>query len=591
MIEKLEYPLDTSFIMRKRKKMVKELQKKEKLIEKKVAILGGSTTFDIKETLNLFLLNEGIKATFYESEYNKYYEDALFSENLEKFNPEIIYIHTSYRNIDKFPELNASKKDINALLEREYNKYLSIWDSLQKKFSAVIIQNNMEYPKNRLMGNSERSLGYGKIKFIDRLNIKISDYAEDKNNFFINDINYLSARIGLDKWHDLGFYYNYKYVLSYEAIPYLCKSISLIIKSLYGKNKKGIVLDLDNTLWGGVIGDDGVNGISIGKETSLGEAYTEFQKYIKELKKMGIVLAIASKNEEEIAKQGLNHSDMILKEEDFYSIKANWEPKNINIEDIAKEINIGQNSLIFLDDNPFERETVKKYLPDVKVPEIGENIENYIEFIDRNGYFEVTNMSEEDLKRNEYYIANKNREENKKTFENYEEFLLSLNMEAEIELAKPIYYERIAQLTNKTNQFNLTTRRYSLEEIKEVSNDKNKVLVYGRLKDKFGDNGLITVVIGELKDKVLYLDLWLMSCRVLKRNMEEAMFDFLIEFCKENKISKIHGYYKKTNKNNMVKDHYLNLGFKKISGDEDFNEWELLLEKINKKNKVIKIKE
>ncbi|MDR3258505.1 MAG: HAD-IIIC family phosphatase, partial [Fusobacteriaceae bacterium] len=561
-------------------------------IEKRIAILGGSTTADIKDILEIFLLSEGIKPVFYESEYNRFNEDAFFGEELEKFIPDIIYIHISYRNISQFPHRSNSKEDVNSLLSQEYNKYCNIWNTLKEKFNCIIIQNNFEYPRNRIMGNFDRISPLGKINYIDKLNRKLVDYAEQTTDFYINDINYLSASIGLDKWHDLSMWYGYKYSLSFEAIPHLCKNIANIIKAIFGKNKKCIVLDLDNTLWGGVIGDDGINNLAIGTETAIGEAYTEFQKYIKELKNIGISLAIASKNEESIAREGLNLSDMILKEKDFYTIKANWVPKFENIAEIAQEINIGKDSIIFLDDNPAEREIVKINIPDICVPNIGDNVVNYIDYIDKNGYFEITKLSKEDLERNDSYESNKKRNEEKKKFASYEDFLLSLDMIADINFIKPIYNDRIAQLTNKTNQFNLTTKRYSLSDIEQIAKLNDNVIIYGRLKDKFGDNGLISIVIGKIIDKDLHIDLWLMSCRALKRDMEKAMLDFLIDVCNKKKLDNIYGYYYKTSKNNMVREHYLNLGFECLEQSEESSKWKLSVKYINgRANEVIKIEE
>ncbi|ETT12269.1 NLI interacting factor-like phosphatase [Fusobacterium sp. CM21] len=587
-----EYPLDYEYILRKRKSIKKSLLENKSFIEKKIAILGGSTTSEIKNVLELFLLNENIKPIFFESEYNKFYEDALFSKELENFFPEIVYIHTNYHNITFFPSIENTEDEVKDLLEKEYDKFKLIWKSLEEKFNCIVIQNNFDFPKERIMGNYDRISNNGRINFIDSLNRKFIEYAKNNNKFYINDINYLSAQIGLEKWENSLLWYSYKYAISYEAIPRLCKSISNIIKAIYGKNKKCIVLDLDNTLWGGVIGDDGLNGIKIGTETAIGEAYTGFQKYIKDIKKLGITLAIASKNEEEIAKEGLNLKEMILRENDFFSIKANWNPKTENIKDIANEINIGLDSIIFLDDNPVEREIVRKQLPEVEVPEIGNDVLKYINYIDQNGFFEIVSFSKEDLERTKYYEDNKEREKAKSYFKDYDEFLKSLEMKAEINFAKPIYFDRITQLINKTNQFNLTTKRYTLAEVENIASSKDRMLIYGRLKDKFGDNGLITIIIGSIKNNEFHIDLWLMSCRVLKREMENAMLDFLVEYCKKNSIKKIYGYYYKTPKNNMVKDFYKEMGFKNLLLNNEKSEWVLEVDEISDiKNKVIEIGE
>lgn len=590
-MEVFDYPLNKEYILRKKKLLKKQLLEKENFIEKKIAILGGVTTFEIKNILELFLLNDGIKPTFYESEYNKYFEDALFGKELELFNPDIVHICTSYKNISNIPLLTNTFEENQKLLEKECQKFNLIWETLKNKNNCIIIQNNFEYPRNREVGNLDKSYHGCLINFIDKLNIKISDYSNLNKNFYINDINYLSAKIGLEKWHDNQMWYGYKYAQSFETIPELAKNLSNIIKSIYGKTKKALVLDLDNTLWGGIIGDDGIHNIKIGTETAIGEAYTEFQKYIQKLKNRGIVLAISSKNEDAIAREGLNKKEMILKEKDFFCIKANWQPKYLNINNISKEINIGLDSVVFMDDNPAEREIVKQNLKNVSVPEIGDNIANYIDYLDNNGYFEVSGLSTEDFKREEYYKLNKERADIQSSYLNYEEFLKSLDMVADIAEIKLDQYDRVAQLTNKTNQFNLTTKRYSLSDIEKIANNESNLIVCGRLKDKFGDNGLISIIIGKIKHNEFHIDLWLMSCRVLKRDMEKAMFDYILEYCKKNNIKKIIGYYKKTNKNMMVENHYKELGFINVEKSGLDTKWELIVEKKQNMNKIIKIGE
>ena len=388
-LKKLEYPFDWRYINRKKKSLKKILlDKKTPFLEKKIAILGGSTTNELKLILELFLLKEGIKPIFYETEYNKYYEEALFGRELEKFNPDIIYIYINEKNI-KYPSIINSDKDINEIYKIETGKIEEIWKILNKKFSCTIIQNNFELPQYRLIGNSSGYLKGGRVNYINKLNDFLSQKVQEYNNLYINDLNYLSALVGLEQWYDEFLWFNYKYAISFKGISYVAHSVASIIKSIFGKNKKAIALDLDNTLWGGVIGDDGINGIKIGSETAIGESYLDFQKYLKELKSLGIILTINSKNSLENAEEGLNHPSMILKKEDFLSIKANWNVKSENIIESAREINIGEDSFVFLDDNPTERELVETQVNNVSVPNIGNKSEKYIDFIDRNGYFEI----------------------------------------------------------------------------------------------------------------------------------------------------------------------------------------------------------
>ena len=591
-MKELSYPFDSNYILAKKRNIKKTLLAQEgKLLEKNIAILGGSTTSEIKAILELFLLNYGIKANFYESEYNKYYEDVMFDEpELEAFKPSLIYIHTTNKNVMYEPDYLASAEEVENCLLSEYNRFVALWEKIASKYHCPIIQNNFEWPNYRLMGNLEASSINGKINFLSRLNLKFYEYAQTHQNFYINDINYLSASYGLEKWSEPFYWYMYKYALALPAIPSLAFNIANIIKALYGKNKKGLVLDLDETLWGGIVGDDGVENLKIGPEMPAGQAYSDFQIYLKNLKNLGMVLNIASKNEEENALAGLNHKDGILKPEDFIVIKANWEPKSVNFKHIANELNLGEDALVFVDDNPAERAIIQRELPNVSIPPITVP-ENYINTVSHSGFFEFTSISEDDLKRNEMYRENAKRSSLVASFDNYEDYLLSLKMKAKIKDFEKIYYERIAQLSNKSNQFNLTTRRYTQSEIEAFATNDEYIKIYGQLADMFGDNGLVTVVLGKVEEAVLHLELWLMSCRVLKRNMEYAMLDKLVAMGKARGIRELKGYYYPTAKNKMVKDFYGTLGFEKTKEDAAGNsEWRFIIPEVyENKNKVIEV--
>ena len=593
-MKELEYPFDNNYILQKKKSIKKQLlESDKKFLEKNIAILGGSTTSNIKLIMELFLLNNGIKPTFYESEYNKYWEDAMFpNPELEAFKPDVIFIHTSNKNIINYPKLTNTKEEVDQILDNEYKKFYSMWETLQRKYHCPIIQNNFDYPIYRLLGNKDATDIHGKVNYITRLNLKFAEYAEEHQNFFINDLNYQSAQYGLDNWADPFYWYMYKYAVAVPAIPTFSYQVASIIKAIFGKNKKGFVLDLDNTLWGGIVGDDGVENLMIGEETADAEAYTDFQKYLKEHKDMGIILNVDSKNEEENAIAGLNHVDGVLRPDDFIIIKANWDPKSKNFKEIAHNLNLGEDSLVFVDDNPAEREIINQDLPMVSTPAMNE-VYRYIQTIDHSNFFEVTNISKEDLKKNEMYKENAQRMELLESFDNYDDYLKSLNMKAEIDNFKPIYMARIAQLTNKSNQFNLTTKRYTQAEIEEVNEDKVHITLYGKLEDKFGDNGVVSVVIGSIKKKTLDIDLWIMSCRVLKRDMEFAMMDELVAKCKEKGITEIIGHYYPTAKNGMVKDFYALQGFEKIDEDSEGNTtWKFEIKgKYKNKNRFIKIGE
>ena len=593
-MKELQYPFDANYILSKKKSIRRQLLADgRERIKKKIAILGGYTTSDIKLILELFLLDQGIEPSFYESEYNQFYQDARFDNaELERFRPDIIYVCTSNRNIVRYPVMSDTRGDVDGLLEAEYVKYVSVWESLEQRYGCPIIQNNFEMPFYRLLGNKDASDIHGKVNFLTRLNLRFYEYAQTHDNFYICDINYISADYGLKEWSDPFYYHMYKYALNVNAIPYLAFNVANIIKSIFGKNKKGFVLDLDNTLWGGVIGDDGVENIVLGPEESEGQVYSEFQRYIKEHTQLGIILNIDSKNEEENAYVGLAHPDSELSKDDFIIVKANWNPKDQNFREIADGLNLLPESLLFIDDNPAERHIVTEQLPGVIAPEIGE-VHNYIQNIDRGGYFEATIMSADDAKRNKMYKENAKRQELQASFANYSDYLISLQMHAQIKAFEPIYMARIAQLTNKSNQFNLTTRRYTQTEIEEVAQDSRYITLYGKLIDKFGDNGVVSVVIGHVDGAECHIDLWIMSCRVLKRDMEYAMMDTLIHRCRELGVKMVYGYYYPTAKNAMVRKFYEMQGFEQIALDDQGNtKWRFIVASDYKnKNKVIQVED
>ena len=582
MVELLNYPFDSSMIHRKCNRIRNELMKGAFTNEIKVAVLGGSTTNQLVKIIELFLLKEGFLVSFYESEYNKYYEDAAFdNQTLLDFKPDFIYIHTTHHNITEYSSLKATNEEIEIIFENQISKFSSIWNSLEK-YNCPIIQNNFDLPLNRSLGNLDSYQPHGQTYFLNKLNQFFAKEAQKNKSLYINDINYLSALFGLNNWHNKNIWFTAKYAISYEAIPTLANNIVGIIKSILGRSKKCLVLDLDNTCWGGVIGDDGLNGIKLGNESAQGEAYLTFQAYVNKLRERGIILAVCSKNNHEIAKEGFTHSDSILKFEDFTSFKANWDPKYLNIENIANEINIGLDSIVFMDDNPVERNIVQSQLPSVSVPEIGDDILNFIDYIERNNYFEVVNLSNDDLNRNKFYKENIIRKKQKAAFENYDEFLLSLQMKAEIKPFSNVYLDRITQLINKTNQFNLTTKRYKLIEVEKISKNENFITLYGKLTDKFGDNGLISVMFGKITNKTCIIESWLMSCRVLKRDMEFAMFNKFIEKCLSKNLNKIIGIYKRTAKNNMVSNLFSDLGFEYVKEKSDGSIiWELKIKNYN----------
>ncbi len=574
---------DKNKLLYVRKKYKKTLLLQPNLIDKKIAILSGSTQEIVISFLEIFLLEAGIRPTFYLGSYSRYYEDAIdIKSEFYNFKPDITYIHTSYRNLQHLPQPLDTVEIVDKKLNETFDYFSTVWESISQNLDTVIIQNNFELPPYRLYGNYDRTHFTGKSNFISLLNNKVAEYIGCNENIYINDINYLSSYIGLTNWYDFSAWYNYKNAMSIDGMIITAYNVSSIIKNIYGKVIKAVMLDLDNTLWGGVIGDSSIDGIDLGKESAVGEAYHDFQTYLKEVKDTGILLNVVSKNDEDIAKVGFTHPASVLELDDFISFKANWKNKDENIVQISNELSLGVDSFLFIDDNPVEREFVETSLISIKVPEIS-TIENYIAEIDRYNYFEKVTFSDDDRKRSEYYKQNSKRDVESQKFTNYNDYLKTLEMTATLLPFDEISLSRVTQLINKTNQFNLTTRRYTDVEVKNIASSDRYITLYVVLKDKFGDNGIVSVVIASIVDSVAIIDLWVMSCRVFKRDLELLIMDKLVAKCLQLKVDKIKGIYYPTLKNSIVKNIYKEFGFTKI----DENLFELSTIEYKKKSLVI----
>jgi FkbH-like protein len=552
-----------------RRRLRRELLAAEGLKDIRIAVLGGTTTNEVVDLLEILLLAHGFRPEFHQSEYGRYYEDAVLEpQEIAAFKPDLIYIHTCSKNIRTWPPIACTEPELGSYVDAELNRYRAIWDSLNKNIGCQIVQNNFELPSHAILGNLDAVSPGGATRFIQEMNRQFALEAQSNPRLTLQDLSSISARIGLDHWFDPERWFSYKIVNTVEASFAIASSLAALVRAMFGRTRKLLVLDLDNTLWGGIIGDDGPDKIVLGRETPVAEAYTAFQEYCLSLRERGILLAVCSKNEEATAKLGFAHPDSVLRLEHLSAFRANWDPKHENILSIAKELNLGADSFVFVDDNPAERAIVEAQIPGIAVPDVGSEVSKFIAIIEANRYFEQLSMAREDLDRARLYEENAKRATLESKFANYGEYLDSLEMTAEIDTFNSTYMERITQLTNKSNQFNLTTRRYTLAEIESTAADGNHIGIYGRLTDRFGDNGLISVVLGAIDGRKLHLDLWLMSCRVLKREMEIAMLDSLVARARERNIREIVGYYFPTSKNAMVADHYPKLGFQPLSKDE-----------------------
>ena len=567
-----DYPFDADYILQNKRALKKKLRSTEGLLPKKIALLGATTIGAIKDILEIFLLERGIAPEFYEGDYNRFYEEVVFGEqSLRDFAPDVIYIHTSVRAIE-LPHAGATPEQAQSLLDETYAHYEAVWSAAAQNFGCAVIQDNFEYPRIRVTGSYEAVSPAGRVRFINRLNERIAQYAETHKSFYINDLNWLAAYHGLEGFCDTTAWNAYKYSVSPAMVPYLCHSVACIIQSLFGKNKKALMLDLDNTLWGGVIGDDGVEGIRLGIESPEGMAYSELQSYAAELPRIGILLGVCSKNDDKTARSGFDHPSSVLKVDDFASFKANWDSKDRNLAQSAKDLNIGTDALVLADDNPAERELVRASGLGVAVPELGEP-EYYAETVANAGYFEVTSLSADDLGRAEMYRENARRAASEASFADYGEYLRSLEMKAYMSPFTDGAAERLTQLANKTNQFNLTTRRYAPGELMATAGDGAHISIAARLEDRFGDNGIVSELLARTEGKSAEIELWLMSCRVFKRELELAVFDELVRQCRERGITEIKGRYIPTAKNKIVEGFYRSIGFESAGSEGNAALW------------------
>jgi FkbH-like protein len=403
----------------------------------------------------------------------------------------------------------------------------------------------------------------------------------------------MASNHGVSNWLDLKYWHHAKLPISLtHIIPYI-KNTTAIIASLYGGTKKVLVLDLDNTLWGGVIGDDGLDGIKVGQGSPEGEAFYSFQKYIQQLKDRGVLLAVCSKNDDANARQPFEqHPEMHLKLDDFVSFIANWRAKPDNLIDIAKQLNLGLDSFVFVDDNPAERELMRTQLPDVLTIELNDNPADYARLLDEQNPFELTSLSSEDTIRTSQYKENLQRDSLKTSIADYDDYLKSLEQIAVISDFNEARLDRITQLINKTNQFNLTSIRKNRSEVEQLMADDDSFTCYIQLSDKFGDNGVIAIVYGSWGKDSLTIDGWLMSCRVLKRGVEKMTCNHLVKQAHLKNKKYIHGRYIPSAKNSMVKDLYPELGFElSATGKDQTTDWTLDLSTYAIAAHTIKIEE
>ncbi|SEW40972.1 HAD-superfamily phosphatase, subfamily IIIC/FkbH-like domain-containing protein [Chryseobacterium wanjuense] len=542
----------------------KEIRRNTKELKNiKVALLGDTATQFLNIALKGTAIQEGFNLEIFEADFGQISRQVLDpTSELYEFNADYTIIFESSHKL-----LTQYYKSYDAQLDFAENKikYIEeLYSTIQNRTKSRVIYCNFPVINNQIFGNFSNKVESSFVFQQNKLNYLLSaDIATKKDNFFIADLLSIQNKWGRDFMFTPNIYVNTEMVLSLDALPIVAHHIFSIISSLEGKFKKCLILDLDNTTWGGIIGDDGLGKIQIGS-LGIGKAFTEFQYWVKALQKRGVILAVCSKNDEDKAKEPFEkHPDMVLKMEDIAVFVANWDNKADNIRKIQNILNIGFDSMVFLDDNPFERNLVRENLPDICVPELPEDPAEYLEYLYGLNLFETASFSENDAERTKQYQVEAQRATDLESFTDVTDFLKSMNMISDVQAFNNFSKPRVSQLTQRSNQFNLRTVRYTEQEVENLMNSEDHHTISFTLEDKYGDNGLICVIVLEKKDpETLFIDTWLMSCRVLKRGMEDFTLNTIIDTAKKNGFKYVMGEYLPTAKNQMVKDHYERLGFR-----------------------------
>ena len=527
----------------------------------RAAILGDCATQHIATALRGWGFDAGLRYEVFDADYNQIDAQTMDpgSELYEHKPAWVILANCTDKLYDAYCAYPVGER--SRFAETMRDRLVVVWQRIWANCGARLLQFNFPAWDDRVFGDFGAKTPESFSYQLRKLNFLLAESCAEYKNVFLVDIDGLQSRLGEAQVRDAKMYCIAKMPFRTDFLPYIAKQVTDTVLAASGTFKKCIVLDLDNTLWGGVIGDDGLDGIQIG-ELGLGHAFSAFQSWLKEMKNRGIILCVCSKNNEPAAKEPFEkHPEMVLKLEDISVFVANWEDKAGNIRHIQSVLNIGMDSLVFLDDNPFEREVVRSLIPGITVPELPENPEEYVDYLRSLNLFETASYSEEDKVRTQQYRAEAQRVSLQSQCVDYDAYLQGLEMIAEAKPFDSFHFPRIAQLTQRSNQFNLRTIRYTEQEIAAIAADERYITLYFTLKDKFGDHGLISAVILEKQEGKLFVNTWLMSCRVLKRGMEEFIVNKMISTAKEAGYDIVEGEYLKTAKNAMVSRIYEKLGF------------------------------
>ena len=541
----------------------------------RIALISDSTAQYMTPLFKTLLCQNGVRADVYESAYGTAELEILDpTSGLYAFEPDVIVLANSVLALrDRYYTFTG---DRTRFVADQLETFESLWSALRARSTAAIIQTNYVVPNEKLFGSYDDRVGMSFTWAVTQLNQGLAQAAR-QDGFFLSDIDHVAAYHGRKHWLDEKMWLLAKAFCAFEYLPDAVKSSVDIILSLNGKAVKCVVLDLDNTLWGGIIGDDGLEGIRLG-HLGDGEAFVRFQLFLRALHQRGILLAVCSKNNPDTARLPFrHHPEMVLKEDDITVFVANWVSKAENIRQIADILRIGLGSMVFLDDNPFERGVVRDALPEVIVPELPEDPAEYVRCLTELNLFETTSYSALDAGRAELYRVDAQRKLAERSFVNAEDHLKSLEMKIVCQRFEPFHLPRIVQLLQRSNQFNLLTRRFNQVQCEAFMRDtENWLPIYLSLRDKYGDNGIIGVIVGRVEPQVLSIEEWVMSCRVLARGVEQFAMNYMVAEARERGLQIIKARYVPTAKNGMVKNFFGGMGFRQVSESADgVIDWDL----------------
>jgi FkbH-like protein len=535
----------------------------------RLAVLASSTVNHLLPAIRVAGLRRRLMIDVHMGAYNQYRQDLLDSaSSLHKSAPEFILFSITARDTVAGVPLMATGDEANETIARSIDELRLLWRKARETFNATIIQQTFLDISEPVFGSYDRLVPGAPTRVIKQLNDELSKAAAQDGAVLL-DVARASERDGIDAWFDTGNWLHGKLEIAPEAAVPFGEMVARVVAAQRGLSKKCLVFDLDNTLWGGVIGDDGLEGLVLGEGSAAGEAHLALQRYAKQLKERGVLIAVCSKNDPVIADSAFrDHPEMLLTRSDISAFVANWDDKAENLKAIAAQLNIGLDSLVFVDDNQVERARVRQSLPMVAVPELPKDIAHYVRCLADAGYFEVVAFTSEDRQRTEQYAANTEREALLKLSGSMDDFLRGLEMSVVFGHFRAADLVRVTQLFNKTNQFNTTTRRYTSEEVAKFAAADEGMTLQFRLLDKYGDNGLVSAMILQPDPKqpeVLEIDNWVMSCRVFGRQLEFEALNITVEQARGRGVKALRATYIQTAKNGVISELYPSLGFSRVS--------------------------